>query len=207
MSAIMESRALLFSTSIDIPADTRGRIVDLLNVRLADTIDLKTQAKHAHWNVKGKEFFALHQMFDTIAEHCEQHSDLLAERVTALGGVAQGVVRLVVSNSSVLEYDLSAIAGEQHIRAVAKGLASFSRQARANIELAEKLRDKATADLLTEIVRQADKDLWFVELISCPNREQGVRHPTSAGTRQRQVLRGNDPRSGERWVRNLGNPC
>ena len=163
MSATIESRALLFGTSIDLPRDTRARIVDLLNVRLADTIDLKTQAKHAHWNVKGKEFFALHQLFDAIAEHCEQQSDLIAERVTALGGVAQGIVKLVVSNSSVPDYDLFAIVGEQHIRAVAKGLASFSRQARADIELAEKLGDKATADLLTEIVRQTDKDLWFVE--------------------------------------------
>jgi|SRR5579872_66789 len=163
MSAIMESRTLSFSTSVDIPAEARGRIVDLLNVRLADAIDLKTQAKHAHWNVKGKEFFALHQLFDAIAEHCEQQSDLIAERVTALGGVAQGIVKLVVSNSSVPDYDLSAIVGEQHLRALAKGLASFSRQARADIELAEKLGDKATADLLTEIVRQTDKNLWFVE--------------------------------------------
>lgn len=163
MSANVQTQALLFSSSIDIPADKRERLVDLLNARLADSIDLKTQAKHAHWNVKGKEFFALHQLFDTIASHFEEQSDLIGERVTALGGVAKGTARLVVRNSTVPEYDLDAMVGEQHIRALGKGIASFAARVREDINFAEGLGDKASADLLTEIVRQTDKDLWFLE--------------------------------------------
>lgn len=118
--------------------------------------------QHAHWNVKGTEFFALHQPIDTIAGPCEKQSDLIAERVTALGGVVERIVKLVASNSSVPDYDLSAIVGEQHIRAVAKGPAEFLSTG-AGGHLAEKLGVKATTDLLTKIVRRTDKDLWFVE--------------------------------------------
>jgi starvation-inducible DNA-binding protein len=102
-------------------------------------------------------------LFDSIAGHCEAQSDLIAERVTALGGVAKGIVQLVVRNSSVPDYDLDATLGEQHIRVLGKGMMSFAAQLRADIDLVEGLGDKASADLLTEIVRQADKDLWFLE--------------------------------------------
>jgi starvation-inducible DNA-binding protein len=163
MTAILESSATLFRSSMGIPVETRGQIVERLNLRLCDALDLKLQAKHAHWNVKGMEFLALHQLFNDIASHCEEQSDLIAERVTALGGVAKGLARFVVENSSVPTYGLDAVLGEQHIRVLTKGIAGFGARVRADIELAEKLGDKASADLLTEVLRQVDKDLWLVE--------------------------------------------
>jgi len=158
-----ESETTFFRSSIDIPENVRAQVVDVLNLRLADAVDLKTQAKHAHWNVKGNEFFALHQLFDSIAGHCEEQSDLIAERVTALGGIAMGTARLVVRSSSIPNYDSSATVGAQHIRALAKGVAKFAEQLRGGIGFTEELGDKGTSDLLTEVVRQVDKDLWFLE--------------------------------------------
>jgi starvation-inducible DNA-binding protein len=152
-----------FTTSIDISEKTRLELADLLNARLADTVDLKTQAKQAHWNVKGIQFLQLHELFDSIAGHLEEASDLLAERVTALGGTALGTARLVAATSSLKEYDLNATTGEQHLRALAKGLGALANAARTAIDKSDQLGDKATADLFTEIVRQADKDLWFLE--------------------------------------------
>jgi len=162
-TAIQPRPARSFKTSIDIPDDKRAQIVQLLNARLADTIDLRTQAKHAHWNVKGIQFFQLHELFDQIASHLEEHSDLVAERITALGGLANGTARHVASNSSLPEHDLEAITGEQNIRALAKGLAALAAKVRAGIDTADSIGDKGTSDLLTEVVRQADKDLWFLE--------------------------------------------
>src|SRR5205823_4732790 len=78
----------MFDTRNDLPANTRTKVIELLNARLADTIDLGTQSKHAHWNVKGPSFIALHELFDKVAENIEEHIDTLAERVTALGGAA-----------------------------------------------------------------------------------------------------------------------
>jgi starvation-inducible DNA-binding protein len=152
-----------FETSVHLPEKTRHEIIDLLNARLADTLDLKTQAKQAHWNVKGKQFLQLHELFDTIATGAEAHSDLIAERVTALGGIALGTARMVAATSSLREYDLNAVTGEQHLKALSRALAQVGNAAREAIDRSAELGDQGTADLFTEIVRAADKDLWFLE--------------------------------------------
>ena len=153
----------LFSTSVSLSEKSRLDLIDLLNARLADAIDLKTQTKQAHWNVKGIHFIQLHELFDEIATHADDAADLLAERATALGGVALGTARLVASSSTLAEYDLNAVTGEQHLKALAKSLATVANAARAGIDQSGQLSDQATADVFTEIVRQADKDLWFLE--------------------------------------------
>lgn len=153
----------LFPMSVEIPENARLELIDLLNARLADTIDLKTQAKQAHWNVKGPQFQQLHELFDEVSAHADDAADLLAERVTALGGVALGTARVVAASSSLKEYDLNATKGEAHVKALAAQVAAVGNAARQAIDRSDALGDKATADLFTEIVRQADKDLWFLE--------------------------------------------
>lgn len=155
--------ARTFKTSIDIPEKQRTELIALLNARLADTIDLKTQTKHAHWNVKGPQFQQLHELFDSIATNLEAQSDLIAERVTALGGTANGTSRQVASSSSLAEYDLDAITGTDHVRALVSQLARLAAEVRAAIDTSDRLGDKSTADIFTEISRAADKDLWFLE--------------------------------------------
>lgn len=152
-----------FNTSVNLPESARNQSIDILNARLADTIDLKTQAKQAHWNVKGPEFFQLHELFDTLASHFDEHADLIAERATALGGTALGTARLVASTSSIPEYDLDAVGGIEHVVALSERLARAANQFRADIENTSKLGDQGTSDLFTEISREADKDLWFLE--------------------------------------------
>jgi starvation-inducible DNA-binding protein len=152
-----------FNTSVKLTESTRQQIIDILNDRLADTIDLKTQAKQAHWNVKGPEFFQLHELFDSIAGHFDDQADLIAERVTALGGTALGTARVVASTSAIPEYDLDAVGGLDHVVALSERLAKAANQFRTEIDRTDDLGDKATADLFTQITREADKDLWFLE--------------------------------------------
>lgn len=152
-----------FSSSVDLSEDAKSKIIELCNARLADTIDLFTQVKHAHWNVKGPQFFQLHELFDDIAEHVEDFGDLIAERITQLGGVAHGTARQVAKKSSVEEYDLEAVTGMDHVRALSERLSAVANASREAIDKADKLGDKATSDLFTEVVRGADKDLWFLE--------------------------------------------
>ncbi len=152
-----------FTTSVNLPESARNHSIDILNARLADTIDLKTQAKQAHWNVKGPEFFQLHELFDTLAGHFDDQSDLIAERITALGGTALGTARLVAATSSIPEYDLDAVGGVEHVVALSERLARAANQFRADIENTAKLGDQGTSDLFTQLTREADKDLWFLE--------------------------------------------
>lgn len=94
----------MHQTKNDISKTNREKIIKLLNERLADATDLKSQAKHAHWNVKGIHFFQLHELFDQVATAVEAHIDLIAERATALGGTALGTIRVAAQNSSLPEY-------------------------------------------------------------------------------------------------------
>jgi len=153
----------LFDSKVGIPENNRQTLIDLLNARLADTIDMQTQAKFAHWNVKGEDFYQLHLLFDSIAEHVEDAVDLIAERVTALGGRANGTARQVAANSSIEEYDLNVMHGMDHVRALLKSLASVANAAREAIKQCATLGDDATADVFTEIVRAADKDIYFLQ--------------------------------------------
>ena len=154
----------MYDTLNDLSKSIRERMVALLNERLADAIDLRTQLKVAHWNVKGPEFIALHKLFDEIVEDADEYVDLIAERAVQLGGIADGTARQVAENSSLDEYGATAGGGcGEHVFAVSDALAAFGRSARAAIETATKAKDQDTADIFTEISRGTDKWLWMVE--------------------------------------------
>jgi starvation-inducible DNA-binding protein len=155
--------AQLFPTKNDLSSGIRIQVSGLLNQRLADCIDLQTQCKQAHWNVKGRSFIGLHKLFDEINENVEEYVDLLAERIVQLGGVAEGTARMVASRSSLEEYPAQLTTGEEHVDALSSALATFGNSSRGAIEDIDQMGDPATADILTEITRGVDKWLWFVE--------------------------------------------
>jgi starvation-inducible DNA-binding protein len=152
-----------FKTSVHLPADTLTSSIESLNQALADTLDLFSQLKQAHWNLKGKDFYQLHLLFDVFAEHAEAWVDEIAERVTSIGGYATGTVRMSAAGSSLPEYPTDATTGEEHTKAVVERLAHYANKIRAAIDSADEMGDATTADLFTEISRQVDKDLWFAE--------------------------------------------
>jgi starvation-inducible DNA-binding protein len=152
-----------YATRNDLPAATRTQVIALCNARLADAVDLQTQVKQAHWNVKGPEFVALHRLFDEIHEQVLEYVDTTAERVVQVGGVAEGTARLAVKSSRLPEYPLDAATGLQHVEAMSTALATYGHLVRVAIDEADKVGDKDTADVFTEISRGVDKWLWFVE--------------------------------------------
>jgi starvation-inducible DNA-binding protein len=153
----------MHSTRIDIPEAKRIPVIQLLNERLADILDLGLQTKQAHWNVKGPSFIALHELFDDIAEEVEDLADTIAERITALGGIAEGTVQALSKKSKLAPYPMDISKGRDHVNALANALAAFGKAARAAIDKSNELGDADTADVFTEVSREIDKNLWFVE--------------------------------------------
>jgi starvation-inducible DNA-binding protein len=153
----------MFKTKNDLSETTRGKAIELLNARLADAIDLQTQTKQAHWNVKGPNFIALHELFDKINEDVEDYVDLIAERAVQLGGVAEGTARMAAKRSALSEYPVKTTDGHAHVDALSSALAAFGKSARKAIDDADQFGDLDTADIFTEISRGIDKWLWFVE--------------------------------------------
>jgi starvation-inducible DNA-binding protein len=152
-----------FQTRIDVAPEVRHKMVEVLNQQLAQTLDLYTQTKQAHWNVKGPEFFQLHELFDRIAEDLFGFIDTIAERATALGGYACGTARMAAANSNLPEYPREAIDGRQHIEALIDRLSRYTASNRRALDAAQNEDDAATADVFTDVARMADKNLWFLE--------------------------------------------
>lgn len=152
----------LHRTSIDLDSETREQLAALLNQQLADTFDLYSQTKQAHWNVKGSSFFSLHELFDKLAGDLLGHVDTIAERVTTLGGTASGTARMAASASRLPEYP-AVSAGLASVEALVERYAQLAASTRAGIETADNLGDANTADLLTGVSRDLDKSLWFLE--------------------------------------------
>ena len=153
----------LYPTKNDLPEGTRREVVELLNARLADCIDLETQSKQAHWNVKGPSFIALHKLFDDIHGAVDEYADLVAERIVQLGGIAEGTVGVVAQRTTLVDYPLALSKGSEHVAALSDALATFGRAVRMGIDEMTDLKDADSADVLTEISRGVDKWLWFVE--------------------------------------------
>ena len=152
-----------FVTRNDLPVASRQQVAELLNRRLADALDLQSQCKQAHWNVKGPQFISLHKLFDDVYADVTEYADLLAERIVQLGGVAYGTVRDVAEASELDEYPTSISSGEDHVKCLSSAIAAFGSRMRLAIGETDDLDDAAAADICTEITRGADKWLWFIE--------------------------------------------
>lgn len=153
----------LYPTKNSLPEDVRVQVVQLLNQRLAECIDLQTQCKQAHWNVKGASFIALHKLFDEINEGVEEYVDLIAERIVQLGGIAEGTAQVVAGRTSLVDYPLTLRTGAEHVAALSDALAAFGRLVRITVLEMDTLGDVNSADIFTEVSRGIDQWLWFVE--------------------------------------------
>jgi starvation-inducible DNA-binding protein len=154
---------LHFRSSIALPPAARSEMVEVLNDRLADFLDLERQAKQAHWNVKGPRFHQLHLLFDATAALAVGWADDLAERAMQLGGTAEGTVQTVATRTNLRPAPLVAPDADTWIGVVADAIACCANAARHNVETADDAGDAITADLLTRITSEADKQLWFIE--------------------------------------------
>lgn len=153
----------MYPTRNNLPSQTREKVVELLNARLADAVDLMTQAKQAHWNVKGMQFQSLHTLFDEVHEEVQEYVDTIAERAVALGGEAKGSIRHAVAASTLAPYPDGLVQGRDHVEALSTALATFGAAVRSAITSCDELKDADTADLFTEVSRGIDKRLWMVE--------------------------------------------
>ena len=152
----------MFTTPSQISADSRAKIVDTLNFRLADGLDLHSQIKVAHWNIKGPQFAALHPLFETFAVGLADFNDQIAERAVTLGGRAYGTARHVAKTSRLSDYPQDATRDMEHVKLLAERIEKYLEGARESRAAAEKLADTDTVDLLTQVISEFEKHAWFL---------------------------------------------
>jgi starvation-inducible DNA-binding protein len=153
----------MYTTRIDLSEMKRVELVELCNACLADAVDLQMHSKHAHWNVKGPNFIALHQLFDQVNEDIEDYIDLIAERAVQLGGIANSTAHVVTTWSHMPENDAQSVSELKYVQSLSGALASFGKVAREAIGKSNEFGDAVSADIFTEISRGVEKWLWMVE--------------------------------------------
>ena len=158
-----QPKTRLVKSHHDLPEDVRAQMVTLLNEQLADTFDLFSQTKQAHWNVKGPDFIQLHELYDELAGILLGYVDMIAERATALGGEATGTVRMAAEASRLQDFSRGAVGSMESVEMLVERYANLAQTTREAIDQADEAKDMDTADLFTEISREVDKALWFLE--------------------------------------------
>lgn len=152
----------MYESPSHLPEDSRARISDGLNARLADGLDLHSQIKVAHWNVKGPQFAALHPLFETFAVNLAAFNDAIAERAVTLGAMALGTARHVAETSRLPEYPPETTRDMDHVQLLAERIETYLEGLRETRSAVEKLGDTDTVDLLTSIVSEFEKNAWFL---------------------------------------------
>jgi starvation-inducible DNA-binding protein len=155
--------ALMHVTKNSMPEKNRIELVFMLNRSLASTNDLYIQLKQAHWNIKGATFIAVHKLLDEIAEHVENQVDIIAERITSLGGTALGTLQKTLENSNLRIYPIDIFKIEDHIMHLTHNIAILAELTRTNIKRAEMLEDMVTSDMYIGLTQVLDHNLWFLE--------------------------------------------
>jgi starvation-inducible DNA-binding protein len=150
-------------TRNDLKSNTKTIVAALLNARLVDAIDLALMTKQAHWNLRGRQFIAVHEMLDGFRTEIDGHVDTIAERVAQLGGIAFGTTQAVVQGSKLKTYPTNLVSVEDHIAALGERYGDLANSTRSAIGTSDEAGDAATADIFTAVSRSLDKALWFLE--------------------------------------------
>lgn len=149
--------------SIALKSNTKSTVIDILNARLADSIDLALITKQAHWNLKGLNFIAVHEMLDPMRAQLDSHVDTIAERVAQLDGIALGTSQIVAKTSTLAAYPTDIRKTNDHLATLAERYAALANQVREDIDATDEAGDPTTADILTAFSRDLDKNLWFIK--------------------------------------------
>ena len=152
----------MYKSPSHLPEEARVKIAETLNARLADGLDLHSQIKVAHWNIKGSQFAALHPLFETFAVGLALHNDTIAERAVTLGAKAYGTARHVAKTSKLPDYPSETTRDMEHVKLLAERIEKYLEGTRESRTIAEKHGDTDTVDLFTQVVTEFEKHAWFL---------------------------------------------
>lgn len=153
----------MYKNRVALPDDTKEKVVEVMNKTLAASLDMYSQAKYAHWNVKGMNFYQLHLVFDATAKVIFKQIDPIAERITQLGGTANGTVRMSAANSPIAAYKVESISGPQHLEALADALGTYCKELREASDKIDDLDEGPTSDFYNQLIVEAEEELYFLE--------------------------------------------
>lgn len=155
--------AQMRTTKNNLPRAARQAAIEAVDTAVACAIDLSLAARQAHWNVRGRQFTALHALFGQIADELYKQSDVLAKRSAALGGMPRCTPQSVVAATRLRPYPNFCFDGGEHLDDLSTRMACLSTELRQSVLTIDCDQDPVTARLLTDACASADHLLWLLE--------------------------------------------
>ena len=138
------------------------KIIGILQERLSQEQEAALVLKHAHWNVAGPNFIAVHEMLDPQVDEVLAMADETAERIAALGGSPSGRPDDIVRYRTWDKFELE---GRQntldYLRALDKYYDSFIKADCTAIKELDDL-DVISSNIVQDHVLKLEQFQWFM---------------------------------------------
>lgn len=144
-----------------ISAEDQQELITLLSDRLHTLLDLQLTLKHAHWNVVGPQFIAVHELLDPQAAAAAAAVDVIAERIATLGGVPTGTPEAIAKGRDGGEYDIGRANTQDHLKELDRVYSVAIGGHRAAAAKADDL-DPITNGILEAQLEELEQNQWFL---------------------------------------------
>ena len=134
-----------------------------LQATVVELIDLSLIGKQLHWNIYGRPFKPLHEFLDELVDSWRDLSDIVAERAVALGYAPDGRAGTVSSDSEIGAVDAGSLDTDLATHELAERLQDVTERIRARMDRLGEI-DLASQDVLIEVVRELEKQLWMLRV-------------------------------------------
>lgn len=154
------------ATPTDLKSDEVRAVVEAVNPLIADAFALFIKIKNFHWHLASSHYRDYHLLLDEQAESIFKSIDPMAERVRRIGGTTIRSVSHIAQMQNIVDDNSDFAPPDRMIQELIRDNRQSAERQRAAIEVCEKNRDTATANLLEEILDETEKRIWFLYEIS-----------------------------------------
>ncbi len=138
------------------------RLVDGLNLVLADAYALMALTHLAHWNVEGPDFFQLHKAFEKQYQQLFVSVDEIAERVRALEAYTLGGLNALAKAAQMDEFK-APMPQKDYVAALIVSHEKFIDDAVRCRDHAGELQELQTQDLMIKQLQWHEKTVWMLK--------------------------------------------
>ncbi len=132
-----------------------------LNILLANFQVYYQNLRGLHWNIKGKNFFELHEKFEELYTDAQEKVDLIAERVLTLQGQPIHTFEEYIKISSV-EVAKNIANDVESVRVVVSSLSSLIKIERELLNFADEADDEGTNSMMSDFISEQEKTIWMM---------------------------------------------
>jgi len=154
------------TTPTDVPIvtslspDAAAVVAEAMQPTLIELIDLALTGKQLHWAVVGTRFKPVHEHLDELVDEFREYGDTVAEYMSTIGIVPDGRAVRVASDATMDPVDAAFLDDRTVIDLMTDRIRMVVTNVRERTPQVAGV-DVAAEDLLIEITRVLDKQLWM----------------------------------------------